>query len=58
MKKMRNEYKILTSKPKTKKPGERPKDRWEHNINIDLEEICETLWQDPVTGLHEQLKNL
>jgi hypothetical protein len=43
MKKMRNEYKILTSKPKTKKPGERPKDRWEHNINIDLEEICETL---------------
>ena len=35
----RSAFKILTGKPKGKRPLERPRRRWEDNIKIDLEEI-------------------
>ena len=33
-------FKILTGKPTGKTPLGRPRRRWEHNIRMDLEEIC------------------
>ena len=35
----RSAFKILTSKPKGKRPLGRPRRRWEDNIRMDLEEI-------------------
>jgi len=35
----RSAFKILTSKPKGKRPLGRPRHRWEENIRMDLEEI-------------------
>jgi hypothetical protein len=35
---MRNAYKILVGKPEGKRPLGRPRQRWEHNIRIDLRE--------------------
>ena len=32
-------FKILTGKPKGKRPLRRPRRRWEYNIRMDLEEI-------------------
>ena len=35
----RSAFKILTGKPKGKRPLGRPRLRWEYNIRIDLKEI-------------------
>ena len=35
----RSAFKILTGKPKEKRPLGRPRRRWEDNIRVDLEEI-------------------
>ena len=35
----RNAFKILTGKPIGKRPLGRPRQRWEDNIRMDLEEI-------------------
>ena len=35
----RSAFKILTGKPKGKRPLGRPRRRWEDNIRMDLEEI-------------------
>ena len=35
----RSAFKILTGKPKRKRPLVRPRCRWEDNIRMDLEEI-------------------
>ena len=35
----RRAFKILTGKPRGKRPLGRPRHRWEDNIRIDLEEI-------------------
>ena len=32
----RSDFKILTGKPKGKRPLGRPRGRWEHNIRMDL----------------------
>ena len=39
MKEGRSAFKILTGKPKGKRPLGRPRRRWEDNIRMDLEEI-------------------
>ena len=39
MEKGRSAFKILRSKPAGKRPLGRPRDRWEDNIRMDLEEI-------------------
>jgi hypothetical protein len=36
---MMNAYRIVVGKPEGKRPLERPRRRWEHNIIIDLREI-------------------
>ena len=36
----RSAFKILTGKPTKKIPLGRPWNRWEHNIRMNLEEIC------------------
>jgi len=35
----RGVYKILVGKPEGKRPLERPRLRWEDNINVDLQEV-------------------
>jgi hypothetical protein len=35
----RGVYRILVGRPEDKKPLERPRCRWEDNINVDLKEI-------------------
>ena len=35
----RSSFKILTGKPKGKRPLGRPRRRWEENMRMDLEEI-------------------
>jgi hypothetical protein len=35
----RSTFKILTSKPSSKRPLERPRGRWEDNIRMGLKEI-------------------
>jgi hypothetical protein len=35
----RNAYRLLVGKPQGKRPLERPKRRWVHNIRIDLGEV-------------------
>ena len=35
----RSAFKILTGKPISKRPSERPRRRWEENIRMDLKEI-------------------
>ena len=35
----RDTFKILTSKPKGKRPSGTPRRRWEHNIRMDFTEI-------------------
>ena len=35
----RSAFKMLTGKPTVKRPLGRPKDRWDDNIRMDLEEI-------------------
>ena len=35
----RSAFKILTGKPKGKRPLERPRRRWEDNIRMELEDI-------------------
>jgi hypothetical protein len=35
----RNAYRILTGKPKGKRPLGRPRRRWVNNIQVDLREI-------------------
>ena len=35
----RSAFKILTDKPTEKRPSGRPRNRWEDNIRMDLEEI-------------------
>ena len=35
----RSVFKIITGKPKGKRPSGRPRRRWEENIRMDLEEI-------------------
>ena len=37
---IRSAFKILTGKPTGKRPLGRPKHRWEDNIRINLEEMC------------------
>ena len=39
MEERRSRFKILTGKPKGKKPLGRPRRRWEGNIRMDLKEI-------------------
>jgi hypothetical protein len=39
----RNAYRILVRKPEGKRPGGRPRRRWENNIEMDLRE---TGWGD------------
>ena len=39
MEESRSAFKILTGKPKGKRPLGRPRRRWEDNIRIDLKEI-------------------
>ena len=39
MEEVRSAFKSLTIKPTGKRPLERPRSRWEHNIRMDLEEI-------------------
>ena len=39
MEKGRSAFKMLTGKPKGKRPLGRPRCRWEDNIRMDLEEI-------------------
>ena len=39
MEESRSAFKILTGKPKGKRPLGRPRRRWEDNIRMDLEEI-------------------
>ena len=41
-------YRVLVEKPKGKRPLERPRRRWEDNINMDLQEMrCEGMdWID------------
>jgi hypothetical protein len=36
---MRNVHTILIGKPERKRPGERHRRRWEHNIKMDLKEV-------------------
>jgi hypothetical protein len=36
---MRNAYNILVGKPEEMRPLGRPRQRWEHNIRMDLREI-------------------
>jgi hypothetical protein len=36
---MRNSYRIFVGKPEGKRPLERPRNRWEDNITMDLREI-------------------
>ena len=36
----RNAQKVLTGKPTGKRPLGKPRPRWEDNIRMDLEEIC------------------
>jgi hypothetical protein len=36
---IRNVYTILVGKPEGKRPLERPRRRWQHNIRMDLREI-------------------
>jgi hypothetical protein len=38
---IRKAYNIFVKKPHRKKPFERSKNRWEHDINTDLEIRCE-----------------
>jgi hypothetical protein len=33
-------YRVLVGEPERKRPFERPKRRWEDNINVDFKEIC------------------
>ena len=35
----RGVYRILLGKPEGKRPLERPRRRWEDNINIDIQEV-------------------
>jgi hypothetical protein len=35
----RSVYKVLIGRPEGKRPSERPRRRWEGNINMDLREI-------------------
>ena len=36
------EHRVLVGKPEGKRPAGRPRNRWEDNINIDLQEVgCE-----------------
>jgi hypothetical protein len=35
----RSVYRVLVGKPEGKRPLERPRRRWEDNINLDLREI-------------------
>ena len=39
MEEVRSAFKILTGTPKGKRPLEKPKNSWEHNIRMDLKEI-------------------
>jgi hypothetical protein len=42
MGKSRCAYRVLVGKPQGKKPLERPRRRWDDNINMDLQEVgCE-----------------
>jgi hypothetical protein len=36
---VRNAYRILTGRPKRKRPLGRPRRRWEDNINMDVREM-------------------
>jgi hypothetical protein len=35
----RGAYRVLVGRPEAKRPGGRPKSRWEDNIKMDLREI-------------------
>jgi hypothetical protein len=35
----RGVYRVLVGKPEGKRPPERPRHRWEHNIKADLQEV-------------------
>ena len=35
----RGVHRVLVGKPEGKRPGGRPRRRWEHNIKIDLQEV-------------------
>jgi len=37
---MRNAYKIVVGKPGRKRSLGKPRHRWEHNIKMDLRELC------------------
>jgi hypothetical protein len=39
MREGRGVYRVLVGKPEGKRPMERPRRRWEDNINMDLREI-------------------
>ena len=41
MQEARSDFKILIGKLKGKRPLGRPRRRWEYNIKIDLEEMCQ-----------------
>ena len=48
MEESRSAFNILTGKPTGKRPLVRPTRRWEDNIRMDLEEICNNAgnWDD------------
>jgi len=35
----RGAHRVLVGKPEGKKPFERPRHRWEYNINMDIQEV-------------------
>jgi len=35
----RGVHRVLVGKPEEKRPLERPRHRWEHNIKMDLQEV-------------------
>jgi hypothetical protein len=47
MEEMINAYNILDGKPEGKRPGARPRCRWEYNIRMYIREIG---WEDVGTG--------
>jgi hypothetical protein len=47
---MRNAYKILVGKPGRKRPLERPRCKWEDNINVELRER----WWKLVNGIRDE----
>jgi len=47
MRERRGVYSVVVGKPERKRTHERPRNRWEHNIKMDLQEVG---WRGVWTG--------